>query len=116
MQRLPRFGLCGGQATLLEQKSLERIFPWPRLVSEVHLAQVSSVTPEKLLKESFWRSGEVGDPPSSDSEPRTKKLLCIATSSPLSSLDFEGLMCEVLQGLMMQIFPNTGFCLFVLVF
>lgn len=52
---------------LLEQeKSLEMAFPWPRLMSEVHLAQVSSVIPEKLLKEQFLRSGEVGDSPSSD--------------------------------------------------
>lgn len=67
MQRLPEFWGCGGQAMLLEQeKSLEMAFPWPRLMSEVHLAQVSSVIPEKLLKEQFLRSGEVGDSPSSD--------------------------------------------------
>lgn len=91
-----------GQATLLEQeKSLEKAFPWPRLVSEVQLAQASSVTSENLLKEGFQRRGKVGDSPPSGSEPRPKKLLCIAAPSPLSTLDFEGLVYDVLHGLLM---------------
>lgn len=56
----------------------------------------------------------MGDSPSSESELRPKKgaLHCHI----LSALDFVGLVYDVLQGLMMQSFPNTGFYMCVWVF